>query len=61
MRGNCCRQSEAGTGGMLDSAQAGSSSAVTFLFAMTAEKVTMGRERRVRRSGIERVVIKPRG
>jgi hypothetical protein len=46
---------------MLDSAQAGSSSAVTFLFAMTAEKVTVGRARRVRKSGTERVVIKPRG
>lgn len=46
---------------MLDLAQAGSSSAVTFLFAMTAEKVTVGRARRVRKSGTERVVIKPRG
>jgi len=45
---------------MLDSAQASSSSAVTFLFAMTAEKAIVGRARRVRRSGTECVVIKPR-
>jgi hypothetical protein len=46
---------------LLDSARANSSSAVSFQFAMAAEKVALGRARRARRSGTERVIIKPRG
>jgi hypothetical protein len=34
---------------------------VTFLFAITAEKAAVGRAKRARRSGTERVVIKSRG
>jgi hypothetical protein len=46
---------------LLDSARANSSSAVSFQFAMAAEKVALGRARRARRSGTESVIIKPRG